>query len=155
MKAAPHRFARMASFSALLLTVGILGGCHGAPPDIPGDSKDHRPWHGIADDEVVHFTGTEPFWGGEISGTVLSFKTPDRPEGETIAISRFAGRGGLSFSGNLAAGPMTLAVTPGKCSDGMSDRAYPFLATLQVGSDVRQGCAWTDRQPFREGEAGP
>lgn len=120
---------------------------------MPGDSKDHRPWQGIAREEVVHFTGTEPFWGGNVTGTELTYKTPDNPEGERIAISRFAGRGGLSFSGGLAAGPMTLAVTPGKCSDGMSDRTYPFTATLQVGSDVRQGCAWTDRQPYSGSEA--
>ena len=122
---------------------------------MPGDRMDHQPWHGIGDEEVVHFTGTEPFWGGEVSGTELTYKTPEKPEGERIVISRFAGRGGFSFSGALPTGAMTLAVTPGKCSDGMSDRTYPFVATLQIGSDVRQGCAWTDRQPFHGGEAAP
>lgn len=155
MKLDLHRSVRPASIAALLLAVAVLGGCHRAAQNVPGDSQDHRPWHGIADDEVVHFTGTEPFWGGQISGTELIYKTPEKPEGETIVISRFAGRGGLSFSGSLAAGPMTLAVTPGKCSDGMSDRAYPFVATLQVGSDARQGCAWTDRQSYTGGEQAP
>ncbi|HKT84842.1 MAG TPA: hypothetical protein VJQ77_02015 [Novosphingobium sp.] len=153
MKPELYRSARLASVSAVLLAAGAIGGCHRPAQDMPGNSEDHRPWHGITVDEEVRFTGTEPFWGGEISGTELTYKTPDQPKGERIAVSRFAGRGGLSFSGKLAAGPMTLAVTPGKCSDGMSDRAYPFMATLQIGSEVRQGCAWTDRQPYAGGEA--
>lgn len=153
MKSRLHRSARLAAVGVLLLAACGLAACHRPMQDVPGDSGDQRPWHGIADDEAVRFTGTEPFWGGEVSGTRLTYKTPDKPEGETIAISRFAGRGGLSFSGSLAAGPMTLAITPSKCSDGMSDRVYPFMATLQVGADVRQGCAWTDRQPYSGGAA--
>jgi uncharacterized membrane protein len=70
-------------------------------------------------------------------------------------VSRFAGRGGLSFSGTLRAGDITVAITPGECSDGMSDRAYPFGATLQVDADVRQGCAWTDRHPRSDEQARP
>ena len=44
--------------------------------------------------------------------------------------------------------PFVLAVTPGKCSDGMSDRSYPFTVTLMVMGEQREGCAWTDKQPF-------
>lgn len=150
-----HHLARLLPGFALLLGLCALAGCHQAAQNVPGDSEDHRPWHGIADDEAVHFTGTEPFWGGEVSRTELTYKTPEKPEGETITISRFAGRGGLSFSGTLPEGAMTLAVTPGKCSDGMSDRSYPFVATLQIGSEVRQGCAWTGRQPYSGGEQTP
>lgn len=131
----------------------VLGACHRSAENVPGDSNDRRPWHDIAEGEMVHFVGTEPFWGGKVSGTRLTYTTPENQAGETIAVSRFAGRGGLSFSGTLAAGPMTMAVTPGDCSDGMSDRRYPFAATLRIGSDVRQGCAWTDRRPHNGGEA--
>ncbi|WP_188769515.1 COG3650 family protein [Novosphingobium endophyticum] len=127
-----------------------LAACHQAASNLPGDSTDHQPWRGIARDEVVHFLGTEPFWGGEASGNELTYTTPENQDGETITVSRFAGRGGLSFSGNLAGGAMTLAVTPGECSDGMSDRTYPFTVTLQIGPDVRQGCAWTDHQGYRD-----
>ena len=34
------------------------------------------------------------------------------------------------------------------CSDGMSDRSYPFTVTLMVMGEQREGCAWTDKQPF-------
>ena len=45
-----------------------------------------------------------------------------------------------------------LMITPGECSDGMSDRTYPYTATLLVGDEQRQGCAWTDSQPYDEPE---
>jgi uncharacterized membrane protein len=45
-------------------------------------------------------------------------------------------------------------VTRGACSDGMSDREYPFTVTLQVGEEKRMGCAWTDKMPFT-GPANP
>lgn len=125
-----------------------LAACQPAAQNVPGETNDQRPWDGIAENEVVHFVGTEPFWSGEATATKLTYASPENPEGEVIDVTRFAGRGGVSYSGTLAAGSMTLAVTPGKCSDGMSDREFPFIATLQIGSEVRKGCAWTERQPF-------
>lgn len=114
---------------------------------MPGDPNDHRPWAGIAAKETVHFVGTEPFWGGTAGPDGLTYSTPDNEKGETVPASRFAGRGGVSFSGTLKAGFTTLAVTPGACSDGMSDVRYPLTVMLQIGDTVRQGCGWTDRQP--------
>ena len=46
-----------------------------------------------------------------------------------------------------------MTVTPGACSDGMSDRTYPYTVTLKIGDDTREGCAWTDAQPFEGPEA--
>ena len=114
---------------------------------MPGDAKDHHPWNGVAADETVRFLGTEPFWGGNVGPGRLTYTTPDNEKGETIPVSRFAGRGGVSFSGALAAGGLTLAVTPGACNDGMSDTHYPFTVTVQIGAETRSGCGWTDRQP--------
>lgn len=95
----------------------------------------------------MHFTGTEPFWSGEVVRNRLTYATPEDQQGKTVTVSRFAGRGGLSFSGELEGKPLTLAVTPAACSDGMSDRKYPFAVTLRLGEDVHQGCGWTERQP--------
>ncbi len=33
-----------------------------------------------------------------------------------------------------------MTVTPLACSDGMSDRSYPFTVTLKLGEDLRNGC---------------
>jgi len=96
----------------------------------------------------VHFTGTEPFWSGEVLAKALRYSTPENQDGAMVAVDRFAGRNGISFSGQLNDKPFVLAVTPGKCRDGMSDRRYPFVVTLQVEGRQREGCAWTDKQPF-------
>lgn len=107
-----------------------------------------RAYDGIAATETVQFTGTEPFWGGEATGGRLRYSTPETPDGTTIAVQRFAGLNGISFSGTLDGGGFDLTVTPGTCSDGMSDRSYPFTATLRIGSETREGCAWTAARPF-------
>lgn len=124
-----------------------IAACHSASETVPGNRDDHRPWSGIASDETIHFTGTEPFWGGVVGPAGLTYTTPDDEDGETVPVTPFAGRGGVSFSGSLKAGAATLAVTPGACSDGMSDVRYPLTVTLRIGEAVRQGCGWTDRQP--------
>jgi uncharacterized membrane protein len=119
-----------------------------APGAAPGDTNDTAAYSGIGAAETIHFTGTEPFWGGESAGGTLIYSTPEDIEGTTIAVERFAGRGGLSLAGQLDGAPFDMAITPGDCSDGMSDRTYPFTVTLQVRGEQRQGCAWTDAQSF-------
>lgn len=114
----------------------------------PGDAQDTAPYSGVAPGETIRFTGTEPFWSGEVSGRTLTYSTPENINGSTIQVERFAGRNGLSFSGGFAGAPFDLAITPGNCSDGMSDRSYPFTVTLDVGGEQRRGCAWTDSRPF-------
>jgi uncharacterized membrane protein len=116
-------------------------------PALPGGEQD-TPWAGITADETLRFTGTEPFWGGEVTGTALTWKTPENQGGTTISVQRFAGRNGLGFSGTTDAAPFELAVSEADCSDGMSDRRYPFTITVRKGEDILRGCGWTDRRPF-------
>lgn len=118
------------------------------PGNVPGDSGSAEPYAEIAESEELRLIGTEPFWGGHVKGTVLVYETPEKPEGVTATVERFAGRNGISFTGRLEGEAFTLAITPGKCSDGMSDRTYPFHATLQLPSDLRSGCAWSQEHPF-------
>ena len=140
-------------FGRLVCSIGLfaLAACGGAPSDgsTTAGAGDTRAYSGIGADETVHFTGTEPFWGGEAAGGTLTYFTPDNQAGAKIPVTRFAGRNGVSFSGDLDAMPFVLAVTPGACSDGMSDRKYPFAVTLEVRGEQRSGCAWTDKQPFK------
>ena len=102
----------------------------------------------IAADEVIFLTGTEPFWGGEIDGKRARYTTPENQDGTSFPVERFAGNNGLGFTGSMDGVAFDLTVTPGKCSDGMSDRTYPYTATLRVGEDQREGCAWTNAEPF-------
>ena len=135
-----------------LAMLAAIGGCGGeAAPDAsdaaPGDTGDRRPFVEIGDGETVNFTGTEPFWGGKVQGFTLTYTTPESIEGTAIEVERFAGRGGVSYSGELAGSRFDMTITAGRCSDGMSDRTYPYTATLQVGGEQRNGCAWTDDNP--------
>lgn len=115
--------------------------------DLPGDEST-RPYDGLGEDETLSFTGTEPFWGGEVRGTSLIYRTPEDQEGTEIEVTRFAGRGGMAFGGQLDGALFEMTATPLECSDGMSDRTYPFTVTLMIGSETRNGCGWTERQPF-------
>ena len=115
------------------------------------DADSTQAYNGIGVDETVRFTGTEPFWGGEVAGTALTYTTPENPDGAKITVERFAGRGGLSYTGSLEGDDFELTVTPLECSDGMSDRGYPFTVTLKIADEVRNGCGWTERQPFVDG----
>lgn len=133
---------------ALMISL-VLSACQPNPdkPGMPGDEDDLNPYSGVAAGETLRFTGTEPFWGGEVSGDTLTYTTPEQPDGETFTVDRFEGRGGLSWSGKLGDESFTMTVTPAECSDGMSDRSYPFVVTLQIGEELRSGCAWTDTKP--------
>lgn len=128
----------------------LLAACQGGATSdaLPGDPDDAAPYSEIDATDVVRFVGTEPFWGGQVSGTTVTYSTPDDADGVSIPVTRFAGRGGVSWAGTHEGGRFALAVTPGDCSDGMSDRRFPFVATLEVGGEQRSGCAWTDKQPY-------
>jgi len=134
--------------------VASVEGTSATASGVPGDTSDMQAYDGIHADETVRFTGTEPFWGGHVSGSALTYSTPDKPDGDAITVKRFAGRAGVSWNGSFKEQPFTLAVTEGNCSDGMSDRTYPFTATLEVAGEQRQGCAWTERRSFTPKEGG-
>lgn len=137
--------------SVTLGTLILLAACQSqSSADVPANvpAGDSQPYDGIADEETLRFTGTEPFWGGQVSGATLTYSTPEDPDGQALEVKRFAGRGGVSFSGSLGGEEFVMTATPSSCSDGMSDRTYPFAVTLKIGDETRNGCGWTDRQPF-------
>lgn len=146
-----NRPAALAAVAALAL---LAGACQPAPgtADPSGSAiaaGEHGPrFDGIRADEAISFLGTEPFWGGKVGGGQLTYSTPENQAGETVPARRFAGNNGLGFSGTLAEGPFDLTIAPGECSDGMSDRTFPYTATLRIGDRQQNGCAWTERQPY-------
>ncbi len=143
--------------ACLIAAITGLAACQqdaGSGANVPGGGKPTAAYDGIAQGDTVRFTGTEPFWGGSISGSMLTYSTPKNPDGQTFSVERFAGNGGLGFTGKMDKAAFNMAVTPGNCSDGMSDRTYPFVVTLQLGEETRNGCGWTDSQPFK-GDANP
>ena len=136
----------------LPILVGSLTACGGnggepRPGEVPS-------FDGIGDGEVITVLGTEPFWNARIEGVTLIYSTPENPNGTQTTIERFAGNGGLGISGELNQSPLQLAITPGECSDGMSDRTYPYTATLALNGENLLGCAYTDIQGY-SGEENP
>jgi uncharacterized membrane protein len=119
-----------------------------------GTTEQAKPYEGIAQEEVITLTGTEPFWGISIAENVATYTTPENITGSVFEVSRFAGNNGLGFSGKLDGAEVTITVTPGDCSDQMSDRTYPFTATVKLGEANLAGCGYTDKQGFT-GEAAP
>lgn len=85
--------------------------------------------------------GTEPFWNAQISGEMLTYTSPDDQKGRHAELVRRDRAGGAEFSGKLGGSALHIAVTKRACSDGMSDRSYPFTVVLTLGSERRQGCA--------------
>ncbi|MBX7459100.1 hypothetical protein K3152_12645 [Qipengyuania sp. 1NDH17] len=136
----------MTKFLPIALTAFLLAACQSG--DGSAGSGATQAYSGIAEDEIIYLTGTEPFWGGEIAGGKALYTTPENQDGMRFDVERFAGNNGLSFTGSIDGAGFDLMVTPGDCSDGMSDRTYPFVATLEIDGEQRNGCAWTDRQAF-------
>lgn len=130
----------------LLAACNSSGGARDATAPVDGSKA--ATYAGIGAGDTLRFTGTEPFWGGGVTGETLTYQTPERPEGTAIRVRRFAGNNGLNFSGKLGESPFDMAVTNAACSDGMSDRSYPFTVTLQIGGEMRNGCAWTEARKF-------
>ena len=104
-------------------------------PPAPAESRSMSP-SGYA------LTGTEPFWGGTVTGTRVRYMTPDRQFGDVVETRVSYGAGGTeTYSGTFRGRPFVLTLTRQACSDGMSDRSYAFAATLQVLGETRRGCA--------------
>lgn len=140
----------------LVLAPALLAGCSDPPGEI---SRDTKPFDRIDEAEVIDVVGREPDWALVIvphgDGYQAKYATPELIDGETFSLTRFAGNNGLGFSGDWAGAPVTLALTPGECSDQMIDRTYPYTATLQLDEVTLFGCAFTDAQPFTNGETIP
>lgn len=115
-----------------------------------GDAIDPKgaTFDGIAADEIITLTGTEPFWGMTIKDGRANYANPDHPEGWEFPVKRFEGNNGLGYSGDWDGTAVTITLTPGECSDGMSDRTFPYVATIALGEETLRGCGYTDRQPF-------
>jgi uncharacterized membrane protein len=137
-EAAMRRFVALAA----LLSLG-LAACDPHAADSPGTSE--PPADAPADapaptaasfDGDFKLVGTEPFWGLAIEGDQFVL---ERPGEKSVAAPRPAPviEGA---SAHWDSGPLKVVLTPGGCSDGMSDRSYAYAATVTVGGATLTGC---------------
>lgn len=87
--------------------------------------------------------GTEPFWDARVDGDTLVFTTPDNQAGTTMKGRRVPSLVGYVFVGTHEGRAFHLGLTPGECSDGMSDNRYQFTATFTLGDLAYKGCGET------------
>jgi uncharacterized membrane protein len=81
--------------------------------------------------------GTEPFWGLEILPGKLVYGSPEVPDGITFeARMKWEGKRRV-FRGALQGKPVLLAIEPGICSDGMSDRIWRYKAEFTWGERTK------------------
>jgi uncharacterized membrane protein len=85
--------------------------------------------------------GTEPFWGLTVAGVTARYSTPEITEQVASDVVRSASAGVETVSGRLGDVRFELTVRPERCSDGMSDRVYPYAAHLHIAERELQGCA--------------
>ena len=88
--------------------------------------------------------GTEPFWAAKVDGARLTYTTPEDQVGRPIAVTRTPHADRIDVVGSLGGQRMTLTVSAGPCSDGMSDTVYPFAVRRRLGDDEQRGCAKPD-----------
>lgn len=139
--------ARVAALSAIASLA--LGACSEPTGEI---TRDTEPYDGIAASASITLLGTEPFWGIDIEpvgdGFTARYSSPENIDGSVFAVARFAGNNGLGFSGMLEGQTVQISIAPGECSDAMSDRTYPYTATVALGARTLYGCGYTDLEPF-------
>ncbi len=133
---------RLLPLAALIATAACT------PGQTDGIDPEGKAFDAVAPQEAVTLLGTEPFWNLRVEGGEGLWTTPDNQPGTRIALARFAGNGGLGFSGELGGKPFIATLSPGDCSDGMSDRRFPFVATIALGGETLEGCGYTTSQPF-------
>jgi uncharacterized membrane protein len=79
--------------------------------------------------------GTEPFWSVTVRQGRATLERPDRAP-LTVAVTLTEDPRALRYVGE----GLTLLVTPGPCSDGMSDALYADRTQLAFGEGTLKGC---------------
>ena len=149
-----RRFAlALASGAAVLALAGCGRGerDQGSGVIPPADTPAHpsepasAPFVGAPDDfsGPIDARGTDPSWTLKIRHDTLQLNRPDRKT--VVAVSAGVSRAGSSamWEAQTAATGELVKVTlsQAKCSDGPSNSAYPYRATVQVSGETLTGCA--------------
>lgn len=141
------------SVAALLLAAcspEAPGGGEAAPP---ADAPDAAP----APDPAAAFRadfsarGNEPFWRVDIKGTDIVLTRPDAPAVTATNAGLAATANQAVWTAQAGATSVTVTVTTGDCSDGMSDLKYGYAAEVNWGAETLIGCGFPTAAEPREG----
>lgn len=85
---------------------------------------------------ALRMVGTEPFWGGLLKDGTLVFEGVDRGAIRAPIASVEVRSPAIVYRtappSAVLPVAVTATVTPGVCSDGMSDRTYPYAAAVEI-----------------------
>lgn len=124
-----------------LAAAAVVGLVLGAAP---ADAAPARSVNGVNLDQPLTAVGTEPFWDLKFGRGDLFFHVNEARLRGRFVRPRIT-RGKAVWTTRTTGGrPMIVTVTPGPCSDGMSDRTYPLTVRVAIGPDRYEGCAASD-----------
>lgn len=145
---------------ALSVTAFLLAACS---PEAPGGGEAAPPADApapapapVADPGAefkVDFSarGNEPFWGVDIKGTNIVLTRPDAPAVTATNAGLAATDSQATWTAQAGATPVTVTITRGDCSDGMSDLKYGYSAEVVWGAETLNGCGFPTAEQPREG----
>ncbi|WP_239805028.1 hypothetical protein [Croceicoccus hydrothermalis] len=147
MKAiAPRQIAILAAIAAsLLFACSAPEEAATAPAAAAAD-----PAQTPSDESATIFTrnfraiGTDPYWAAHVTDGRLRYMTPEDQEGVTVdakQISPADQRDSIELSGMIGDVPFTLSGRIEPCTDGLSDREYPYSVTFERDGESMTGCA--------------
>lgn len=144
---------------ALSVTAFLLAACS---PEAPGGGEAQPPADAPAPAPVadpgaefkVDFSarGNEPFWAVDIKGSSIVLTRPDAPAVTATNAGLAATDNQAIWTAQAGATPVTVTITKGDCSDGMSDLKYGYSAQVVWGAETLKGCAFPTAEEPREGQ---
>ena len=141
---------RKLHLALIVAGAGLLASCGGqadeqaaATPSAAATTPEPDPVAMSFLPEVIRASGTEPFWSADISKESVTYTTPENlgSGGVTASISRADGAENVKFTATIDGQVLDILVTPGSCSDGMSDKVYPWTVERTLGEETVSGCA--------------
>lgn len=143
------------SAAALLLAAcqpEAPGGGEAAPPaDAPASAPAPADDPGAAFRVDFSARGNEPFWGVEIKGTDIVLTRPDAPAVTATNAGLAATADQAIWTAQAGGAAVTLTLTKGDCSDGMSDLKYGYTAHVVWGAETLNGCGFPTADAPKEG----
>ncbi len=144
------------SAAALLLAAcqpEAPGGGEAAPPaDAPAPAPAPAADPGAAFRVDFSARGNEPFWGVDIKGTDIVLTRPDAPAATATNAGLAATDRQAVWTAQAGATAVTVTLTKGDCSDGMSDLKYGYTARVVWGAETLEGCGFPTADQPREGQ---
>jgi uncharacterized membrane protein len=104
-------------------------------------------------EKAYNCIGTEPFWNVKIEKAGITYhRMGEEPEVFPYQAAKKQGAGSV-YETTVKGRRLVVAITPGECSDGMSDTSYPYSVQVEIDGETLRGCAFLlGQNPMREGK---